>query len=147
VTSPTPDAARSPEANERGPEKRRLRGVGTSLPSEGSDKLPKASNFSWLDKTIKHLFFYCRSTRPVCSVIYVSSGLSQHCSMSLMCGTWLRGFRMELKSLFLLGATTTCWSLWSCKNSIIYTINLILPLYRLSSRLYISFVHGPFYKC
>jgi hypothetical protein len=44
-------------------------------------------------------------------VSHAASGLSHPRSMSHMFGTWLWGFRKDLNSLFLLGATATCWSL------------------------------------
>jgi hypothetical protein len=76
--------------------------------------------FCHKDETIKHQFFYCRFTRAVWSIIHAASGLSQPCSMSHMFGTWLRGFRKDMKSLFLLGVTATCRSLWLCRNGIIF---------------------------
>jgi hypothetical protein len=76
--------------------------------------------FCHRDETIKHLFFYCCFTQVVWSIIHAASGLSQPRSMSHMFGTWLPGFRKDLNSLFLLGATATCWSLWLCGNGIIF---------------------------
>jgi hypothetical protein len=76
--------------------------------------------FCHKDETIKHRFFYCRFTRAVWSIIHAASGLSQSCSMSHMFGTRLRGFRKDLKPLFLLGVTATCPSLWLCRNGIIF---------------------------
>jgi hypothetical protein len=71
------------------------------------------------------MFFYCRFTLAVWSIIHAALGLSQPRSMSHMFGTWQRGFRMELKSLFLLGAITTWWSLWLCRNGIVSDNKLI----------------------
>jgi hypothetical protein len=37
-----------------------------------------------------------------------------------MFGSWLCGLSKELKSLALLGVATTCWSLWLCKNDLVF---------------------------
>jgi hypothetical protein len=37
-----------------------------------------------------------------------------------MFGDWLWGISKELKPLVLLGAATTCWSLWLCKNDVVF---------------------------
>jgi len=37
-----------------------------------------------------------------------------------MFGIWLCGISKEMKQLVLLGAATTCWSLWLCMNDIAF---------------------------
>ena len=37
-----------------------------------------------------------------------------------MFGIWLLGISKEMKQLVLLGAATTCWSLWLCMNDIAF---------------------------
>jgi hypothetical protein len=48
------------------------------------------------------------------------SCLLQHHSISHMFGNWLWGISKELKPLVLLGAATTCWSLWLCRNDVVF---------------------------
>ena len=76
--------------------------------------------FCHKDETIKHLFFECRFARVVWSVIHAASGLSQPHSVSNMFGSWLCGLSKDLKSLALLGAAATCWSLWLCRNDLVF---------------------------
>ena len=76
--------------------------------------------FCHKDETIKHLFFDCHFARAVWSVIQAASGLSQPHSVSSMFGSWLCGLSKELKSLALLGAAATCWSLWLCRNDLVF---------------------------
>jgi hypothetical protein len=59
---------------------------------------------------IKHLLFECLA-KVVCSIIQLApSGLSQPHSVTHMFGSWLRGIGTYLRTLLLLGATTTGWS-------------------------------------
>ena len=37
-----------------------------------------------------------------------------------MFGSWLYGLSKEPKSLALLGAAATCWSLWLCRNDLVF---------------------------
>ena len=89
--------------------------------------------FCHKDETIKHLFFECRFARVVWSVFQAASGLSQPHSVSNMFGSWLCGLSKELKSLTLLGAAATCWSLWLCRNDLVFekkhTCSLLQVIY------------------
>lgn len=84
--------------------------------SQGS----KICCFCHKDETIKHLFFECHFARVVWSMIHAALGLSQPRSVSDMFGSWLWGIEKELKPLILLGVAATCWSLWLCRNDIIF---------------------------
>jgi hypothetical protein len=37
-----------------------------------------------------------------------------------MFGSWLRGYRRDLKPLLLLGAAATCWLPWLCRNDLVF---------------------------
>jgi hypothetical protein len=76
--------------------------------------------FCHKDETIQHLFFECRLAHMVWAVTYAASGIPQPCSVSNMFGQWLMGLSNELKPLILLDATSTCWSLWMCRNALIF---------------------------
>jgi hypothetical protein len=72
------------------------------------------------DETIQHLFFYCHFARAIWSITHAASGLPQPHSISHMFGDWLWGISKELKPLVLLGAATTCWSPWLCRNDVVF---------------------------
>ena len=76
--------------------------------------------FCHKDETIQHLFFDCQLARMIWAVIYAAFGISQPRSVPNMFGTWLTGINHNLKHLVLLGAAATCWSLWLCKNGVIF---------------------------
>ena len=76
--------------------------------------------FCHKDETILHLFYECRFARFVWCIIQVATGLFPPRGVSNMFGNWLRGIRKDLKSLILLGAATICWSLWLCRNDVVF---------------------------
>jgi hypothetical protein len=80
----------------------------------------KVCGFCHKDETIQHLFFECRFAQAVWSMIHAALGLSQPRSVFNIFGSWLWGLEKYLKSLILLGAAATCWSLWLCRNDIIF---------------------------
>lgn len=49
-----------------------------------------------------------------------------------MCGDWLHGFDINLEDLFLLGATTLCWSLWLYRNDLVLKKRMHFRLFTLS---------------
>ena len=72
------------------------------------------------DETIRHLFFECRFARSVWSIIKIASGMSSPSSVSHMFGPWLGSFPSNLRPLILLGAAATSWSLWLCRNDLVF---------------------------
>jgi hypothetical protein len=55
--------------------------------------------FCHRDETIKHLFFQCRFTRSIWSVIQVASTLFPPCSITNIFGNWLNGIDNRFKKL------------------------------------------------
>ena len=49
-----------------------------------------------------------------------SLGLPRPLNVSNMFVRWLDGLRKDLKPLVLLGAAAMCWSLWLCRNAVIF---------------------------
>lgn len=76
--------------------------------------------FCHCKETIKHLFFECHFARSVWTIIHVASGIRPPHHVSHMFSGWLTGVQKDLQLYVLLGAAATCWSLWLCRNDMIF---------------------------
>jgi hypothetical protein len=71
-------------------------------------------------ETIHHLFFDCRFAHVTWALIHMTFRISKPCNVANMFGTWLSGFDRNIRNIVLLGAVTTCWSLWLHRNDIVF---------------------------
>ena len=72
------------------------------------------------NETIQHLFFECRFTRLVWVTVFAVGGLPQPRNVSNMFGNWTIGVPKEYKQLVPVGAAALCWSVWHCRNSMLF---------------------------
>ena len=72
------------------------------------------------NETIQHLFLDCRFTRMVWASVYAAWGISKPQNMTSMFGSWLNGIPKEFKLLVLLGTAALCWSVWRCRNAVVF---------------------------
>ena len=86
------------------------------------------------NETIQHLFFDCRFARMVWVLVYAAWGIPKPHNMPSMCGSWLNRIPKEYKPLVLLGAAALCWSVWRCRNGVVFD-NKNLPFCRLFTQL------------
>ena len=56
----------------------------------------------------------------VWTLVYAAWGIPKPHNMPNMCGSWLNEIPKEYKPLVLLGATTLCWSVWLCRNAVVF---------------------------
>ena len=80
----------------------------------------KSCCFCHKDETIKHLFFDCRFARTVWAIFHCASGLSSPNNAFHMFGSWVQGLPNILQSIVLLGAAAICWSIWLCRNDLVF---------------------------
>ena len=69
---------------------------------------------------MQHLFIDCHVTRLVWALIYAAWGLPKPSSVSNMFGNWLNGIPKDYKPLVLVGAAALCWSVWHCRNVVVF---------------------------
>ena len=85
------------------------------------------------NETIKHLFFQCNFARSIWSVIQVGSNLYPPSSVANIFGNWLHGIDHKYIILLRVGAIVIIWSLWLCRNDIVFNnknFSLLQVIYR-----------------
>jgi hypothetical protein len=81
------------------------------------------------DETIQHRFFECRLARMVWAVVHASCGLSQPRVVCPVCSALgYKGLDKTLKYLVLLETAATCWTMWLCRNAMVFENKQILFL-------------------
>ena len=80
----------------------------------------KTCSFCTHDETIKHLFFQCKFARSTWSVIQIASNLYPPTSVANIFGHWLDGISNRYKTLIRVGAYALLWSLWLCRNDLVF---------------------------
>lgn len=81
------------------------------------------------DETIAHLFFHCRVSRSVWSMVQIASNLFSPRDATHMFGSWLRGVHKRLRALLMVGTVASCWAIWLCRNDIVFNRkNLTSPM-------------------
>ena len=71
-------------------------------------------------ETIQHLFIECPFARLAWWTIQYAFNLSPPMSIANMFGNWLAGIPKILKSQLLVGASALCWSIWLCRNDVVF---------------------------
>jgi hypothetical protein len=66
------------------------------------------------------LFFDCHFAQYIWSFSQVALNLTKTQSVAHMFGGWLNGVAKQLRSLVLLGAVVTCWSIWLHRNDTVF---------------------------
>jgi hypothetical protein len=79
-----------------------------------------SSAFCHQDETIKHLFFQCRFTRSIFSIIQAASSLYPLTSFANVFGNWLHGIDLRFRTLIRVGALAIIWLLWLCRNDKVF---------------------------
>lgn len=97
------------------------------------------------DETIKHLFFQCKFARSTWSIIQIASNLYPPTSVANIFGHWLDGIPNMFKALIRVGAYALIWSLWLCRNDLVFNGKMLL-LCRLFSVVRNRFIHGLCYN-
>ncbi|WVZ64632.1 LOW QUALITY PROTEIN: hypothetical protein U9M48_014126 [Paspalum notatum var. saurae] len=80
----------------------------------------KSCIFCHNDETIGHLFFEYRFARTVWSFIQHASNMKNPNNASHMLGAWAQGLPSTWQCIALLGAAAVCWSLWLCRNDLVF---------------------------
>ena len=80
------------------------------------------------EETIKHLFFQCKFACTTWSIIQIASNLYPPTSVANIFGHWLDGIPNRFKTLIRVGAYALLWSLWLCRNDLVFNDKNASPL-------------------
>ena len=72
------------------------------------------------NKTVQHLFFDYRLTRMVWATVHAAWGLCKPTNIANLFSGWLNGIPKPYKPLILVGVAALCWSVWLCRNAVIF---------------------------
>jgi hypothetical protein len=86
-----------------------------------------------MNETIQHLFLDCPSAKMIWRFIFYATNLTQPRSISHMFGTWLSNQHKDFKPLISVGVATICWTIWKCRNDIVFKKQSLTRFCRLSS--------------
>ena len=86
-------------------------------------------SFCTHDETIKHLFFQCKFARSTWSIIQIASNLYLPTSVANIFDHWLDGISNRFKMLLRKGAYALLWSLWLCRNDLVFNDKNASPLH------------------
>ena len=122
---------------------------GVTLTKDNLAKRNWQGNQQWCfcheNETIQHLFFYYRFTRMVWASVYEAWGIPKPRNMANMFGSWLNRVPKDFRPLVLVGAAALCWSVWLCRNGVVFD-NKQSFFCRLFSQLRIGSARGLFFN-
>ena len=100
-------------------------------------KIWKSSEASVLGRYIKggtylylhgQICIYGKEARSTWSVIQIASNLYPPTSVANIFGHWLDGISNRYKTLIRVGAYALLWSLWLCRNDVVFNDKTVSPL-------------------
>src|SRR5664279_2284930 len=94
--------------------------------------------FCHKDETIKHLFFECKFSSSIWSIIQIGSTLYPPRSIANIFGNWMNGVDHRFKRLIRVAALAVIWSLWLCRNEKVFNdkkSSLMQVIYRSTATL------------
>jgi hypothetical protein len=71
-------------------------------------------------ETVEHLFIQCPFAKLIWRTIHFSYDLPPPTNVTNMFGNWLVGVDRQSKARILIGTSTLCWSIWRCRNDIVF---------------------------
>jgi hypothetical protein len=69
---------------------------------------------------VEHLFISCPFARIIWFMVYFTFNIPPPTKVTNMFGNWLNGVDKNDKSRIHIGVSALCWSIWNCRNDIIF---------------------------
>jgi hypothetical protein len=83
---------------------------------KGSNKCSLCNN----DETIQHLFFICHVVGAFWQIVNIATAIPKPNSRMHILAGWITSIRAKEKHLILVGVAAMFWSIWLCKNDIVF---------------------------
>ena len=82
------------------------------------------TNCCFRDKkeTVQHLFFDCRFARFAWRIVQIAFNLNRPNTVRNIFWNRLVGLTSDLKANILVGAAALCWSIWLCRNDVVFDV-------------------------
>jgi hypothetical protein len=71
-------------------------------------------------ETVEHLFLSCPFAKLIWRTVNFTNNLPPPTNITNMFGNWLNGVDKQSKVLIRIGVSALCWSIWRCRNDIIF---------------------------
>ena len=88
--------------------------------------------FCGSQETIEYLFISCPFTRLLWRIVNFAYDLPPPTNITNMFGNWLNGVDKSSKARIRIGVSALCWSIWRCRNDVIFNKSKKLIFCRLS---------------
>jgi hypothetical protein len=71
-------------------------------------------------ETIEHLFIECPFAKIIWRIVFFAYDLPPPANVTNMFGNWLNGVDKKVKAYIRIGVSALCWSIWRCRNNIMF---------------------------
>jgi hypothetical protein len=71
-------------------------------------------------ESVEHLFISCPFAKVLWRMVYFTFDLPPPTNITNMFGNWLNGVDKKSKERIRSGVSALCWSIWKCRNNIIF---------------------------
>jgi hypothetical protein len=95
-------------------------------------------------ESVEHLFLYCPFARIVW--VYFTYNILPPTNITNMFGNWLNGVDRNDEARIRIGVLALCWSIWNCRNTIVFDKQKGTIFCRLSDSLRIGYSHGLYFS-
>ena len=69
---------------------------------------------------MEHLFIQCSFAKIIWTVVYSTFYITPPTNITNMFGNWLNEVDKKTKDRIRIGVSAICWSLWNCRNNLIF---------------------------
>jgi hypothetical protein len=95
------------------------------------------------NETVQHLFISCPFVRIIWCMVYFMYNLPPPTNITNMFDNWLNGIPKNARARIRIVVSALCWSIWTCRNNIIFHNQKDSIFCKLFVWLRHGFIYGP----